>query len=96
MAKKSLKERYEAVCNEYVSKFCKKQGLEFEYWVANQVGGITQCNDFFFNFSDIVWDINSKQPKGLIIKWYDESASAPVDNVINYFSYTKGLRFSDL
>jgi hypothetical protein len=46
----------------------------------------------FFNFQDIVWDINSKQPKGLIVDWYYESIENPKKSM-NYYSYTKGLRY---
>lgn len=92
---KELKETYEFVCNEYLQKFCNKHELQNEGWVNNHVGGIAYCSDFYFNFHDIVWDINSKQPKGKIIEWYFES----IDNAeksLNYYSYTKGLKFKDI
>lgn len=90
-----LKKQYELVCNEYVKIFCKKQELDFEGWVGDTVGGIAYCSDFYFNFHDIVWDVNSKQPKGAIIDWYYGNLDMP-EKSINYFSYTKGLRVSDL
>ncbi len=90
-----LKKQYEFVCNEYVTKFCNKQEMDFEGWVGDTIGGIAYCNDFYFNFQDIVWDINSKQPKGVIIDWYYENLEIP-EKSINYFSYTKGLRVSEL
>lgn len=85
-----LKDKYKSVCDEYVEIFCKKQELDFEYWVANIVGDIAVYGDYFFNFQDIVWDINSNQPKGRIIDWYNESLENP-KNSINYFSYTKSI-----
>jgi hypothetical protein len=90
-----LKKEYESICKEYVSKFCSKQEMEFEGWVGDTIGGVALCNDFYFNFQDIVWDINSKQPKGLIVKWYYDNLEAP-EKSINYFSFTKGIRVSDL
>lgn len=90
-----LKKQYEFVCNEYVVKFCNKQEMEFEGWVGDTIGGIAYCNDFYFNFQDIVWDINSKQPKGAIIDWYYKNLEEEGKS-INYFSYTKGLRVSEL
>ena len=91
-----LKKKYEFVCNEYVTKFCNKQGFDANFsWVGNIIGGIAYCNDFYFNFQDIVWDINSKQPKGAIADWYYENLEMP-EKSINYFSYTKGLRVSEL
>lgn len=90
-----LKKQYEFVCNEYVTKFCNKQELIFEGWVGDTIGGIACCNDFYFNFEDIVLDINSKQPKGAIIDWYYSNLEE-AEKSINYYSYTKGLRISDL
>jgi len=90
-----LKRQYEFVCNEYIDAFIKKQSMSFNGWVGDTIGCIALCNDFYFNFQDIVWDINSKQPKGLIIDWYYESLDTP-EKSINYFSYTKGARVSDL
>lgn len=90
-----LRQTYEFVCNEYAQKFANRQEMEFDVWVGNEVGGVGHFNDFTFNFRDIVWDVNTKQPKGLIIDWYYES----IDNhpkYINYYSYSKGLRYEDL
>jgi hypothetical protein len=92
---KDLKVQYEKVCNEYVKRFCEKHDLEFGGWVAGIVGDIASYGDFYFSFQDVVWDINSKQPKGLIIKWYDEVLLS-LGPSINYYSYTKGLRTEHL
>ena len=91
-----LKERYEKACNDYIAEFTKKQGLEFDGWVGDEVGGIASFIDqYFFNISDIVWDINSNQSKGLILQWQDDCLESN-PKFINYFSYSRGLRFSDL
>jgi len=87
---KDLKKKYESVCNEYVKIFCEKNDLEFEGWVGDIVGGVAFCSDFVFNFHDIVWDVNSEQPKGTILNWYCENLESP-EKSINYYSYTKGL-----
>ncbi len=91
----SLQEHYEKVCNDYVFLFCLKQGMVFDGWVSDLVGSIAFCDDYFFAFSDIVWDVNSSQPKGTITDWYHENMELP-EKSINYFSYTKGLRISDI
>lgn len=83
-----LKEQYQIVCNEYVTKFCNKQGMNFEFWVGDIVGDVVSCSEFYFNFRDIVWDINSKQPKGKIIDWYYDSLEFP-EKSISYYSYTQ-------
>ncbi len=90
-----LKKQYLFVCNEYVIKFCNKQDMEFSGWVGDDVGGVALCNDFYFNFHDIVWDVNSKQPKGVIVDWYYQNLEV-AEKSINYYSYTKGLRISEL
>jgi hypothetical protein len=92
MKKSELKKQYEKICNEYVEKFCKKQDMDCYGWVGDIVGGVAFCNDFFFNFQDIVWDINSCQKKELIVDWYYNEMTEG----INYYSYTKGLKISDL
>lgn len=85
---KQLKEEYESVCNEYLDRFCEKQGLENEGWVGGIIAGTADCSGYYFNFQDIVWDINSNQPEKLIIEWYDESMD-DILNSVNYYSYTK-------
>lgn len=91
----SLKEQYEKVVSEYIGAFSQKHGLRFEFWVADQVGGVACFGDIlFFNFQDIVWDINSKQPKHLIVNWIYESVENP-DKSICYYSYSKGWRWGD-
>jgi hypothetical protein len=67
---KQLQKQYEAVCNQYVQKFCRKQKIQFNYWLSDKVGQIAVCGDYYLDFQDIVYDINTQQPKGLIfIKW---------------------------
>ena len=85
----TLQKRYETNCNEYINRFCKKQELDFEYWVGDV---------YFFNFTDIVWDINSNQPKRLILDWLEDclDEQKTAIGIINYFSYSKGLRFTNL
>ena len=86
-----LQRDYDSVCNKYISKFCKKQELEFEGWVGDLVGQIAYCGDFYYNFHDIVLDVNSEQPKGVIIDWYYDTLNNP-KKAMSYYSYTKGLR----
>ncbi len=95
MKLKDLKNQHVIICNKYVSKFCKKQDMNFEGWAANIVGGIAHCNDFLFDFQDIILDINSGQKKGVIIDWYYQNIDNPKKN-INYYSYTKGLRIDQI
>ncbi len=90
-----LKKQYEEVCHEYIKKFCKKQGFEFDRWIGKDIGGISVFGDYCFTLADIIWDINSNQPKGLILQWQNDCIESPTKS-INYYSYSKGLRFKDL
>ncbi len=87
----SLQNNYNAACEAYIKKFCKKQDMEFMGWVGDLVGDIALCNDFFFSFRDIVWDVNSNQPEGLIIKWYDYCLEN-IEKSVNYYAFTKSVR----
>jgi len=96
ISKKTLKKQYEFVCNEYIRKFIDKQEIEFDGWIGNDIGGVASfINQYYFNLQDIIWDINSEQAQGLILSWQDDSLDN-TEQTINYFSYSKGLRYSDL
>jgi hypothetical protein len=96
-----LNRKYEFVCNEWVQKFCNKQQIEFDGWVGNEVSGTASfvCQ-YFFNLSDIVLDLKTKQPKGQILQWYNEGVEFNMLNEtqehINYKSYIMGLRYNQL
>lgn len=101
MGLQQLKKQYEFVCNEYVKKFCNKQGIEFDGWIGDEVGGIASfAYQYFFNLSDIILDLNTKQPKGNILDWQSEGVDFNMFNEkqqhINYKSYTIGVRYKDL
>jgi len=88
---KALKKKYETACNEYLQVFCDKQEMDNGGWVADKIGTVAYCSDFFFNMEDIRIDIDTKQPVGAIIDWYYTNLDNP-QKVINYYSYSKGLR----
>lgn len=101
MNSKILKKIYDDVCNEYVRLFCKKQELDFNGWIGNDVGGIAEfANEYFFNITDIIIDIDTNQKKELILDWQTEGVEynmfeRNIQN-INYKSYTMGLRYEHL
>jgi len=92
----SLKDWSDTLCREYVDEFSKKQGLAFDGWVGDDIGGIASfIEQYFFDFRDIVYDINSGQSVGLIMEWQDNTIEN-ARSVINYYRYSKGLRYEDL
>lgn len=94
----NLKTDYEKIANEYLKLFVDKQGYEFMYWIADEVGSIA-CfvDEYFINFSDIKYDIDNDIEKGLIFKWHDDNVNYNMNRKdkknINYHSYCRGLRF---
>ena len=95
MKKETLKERYESIVDEYVAIFEKKHNLNFEFWVSGDKCG-TACFGCinFFSISDIMFDINNKLPKGLIIDWINDSVeSNKSKGYISLYSYSKGIRY---
>ena len=96
-----LNKQWDFVCNEWVRKFCNKQSISFDGWLGNEVGGIASfACQYYFNLSDIILDINTKQPKGLILNWQNDGVDFNMFNEhpqhINYKSYTMGLRYEQL
>lgn len=89
--KQSIIKKYKEICNAIVIQFCEKQSMSFNGWVADEVGGIAECSDFYFNFLDILKDVEKKVEKGVIIDWYYSNIDNE-NNYINYNSWLMGLR----
>lgn len=88
-----LKQQYEKIVSQYVAIFCKKHEIYFESWVCDIIGETACFGDvLYFNFLDIVYDINTNQPKDLIIEWLYYCLDNK-DKTINFYSYSKGLRY---
>ena len=72
-----LKEQYEEICNEYKNKFIARyfyfnDGSKAENeWIANEVGGILEVNDYYFNFEEIRLCIDNNYQWEDISQWYD-------------------------
>ena len=93
-----LKIQFEKCCNEYIKQFAKKQGLEFDYWIGDEVGGIASFIDqYVFNLDDIRYDLEENIPKGEILEWQNNNIEVATEGKwINYKSYCIGLRINNL
>lgn len=100
MKRKELKKLNEFVANEYIRKFEKKHDYQFDYWVADEVGGVASfVEQYFFNYDDIRYDINENLPKGLIYDWQEQSVEYAMkegERTMSFKSYAMGLRYEDL
>jgi hypothetical protein len=103
MKVKKIINDYENICNKIAHKFAKKQKIDFDGWVGDEIGGTAVfATQYYFNIDDIVLDIKTKQPKGFILQWQDEMIDFNIgkhtENFknINYKSFTMGLRLKDI
>jgi hypothetical protein len=72
-------DNYDKACTEIITKFCEKQGLEFDFWVADEVGNTASfALQYTFTLTEIVHDLRTKQKKGLILK-------QQIEMIENYF-----------
>jgi hypothetical protein len=90
-----IKQEFEAAVHKIIKAFEKKQDLEFQFFVGDDVTDVAFFGDVdFFKFSDIYHDITTNQPKGLIKQCLYECLDH--DNYINYKSYCMGLRHENI
>ncbi len=92
----TLREAHKASCVAYIRAFEKKQGIDFEFWIGQEVGGSASFGgEWCFTLLEIIHDIDTRQPKGLVLKWHSDCIEhAP--KRIDYRSYCMGARFADL
>lgn len=86
--------KFEEGVFQYIAAFGAKHGLEFTFWDGDLIAGIAVfTNKMYFTFTDIVYDINSNQPDGLIIDWFN---SYEQDNpiLLPYYEFT--IQIDDL
>lgn len=89
---------YENICNSIVEKFLKKQGFDVEDYVwIGEVGTGVVCIvlEYYFDLGNIILDLTTKQKKGTILKWYNDSVEYIINTKqrgVNYKSYIKGAR----
>jgi hypothetical protein len=83
-----IKQKYEDAVGYYLTAFCEKHDLYFEFWINNDVGTICcLSNEWFVDFNDIRLDIDEELLDGLFFKWYDLS----LESKINYRTYLKTI-----
>lgn len=81
----------------YIDEFEEKHGLEFDHAVGDDLMGVIAFGfTEFYNMSDIIEDIDSEYPKGLILRWNEETIEHHPKYYINLNSYATGLRYEQL
>jgi hypothetical protein len=96
MAKFTKKERISHAIIDYgkasgniIELFESKQDLQFEFWCGE--GFAVACiSDLFIDIADIIFDLETEQPKGRIVEWYSEKQSSKfIEKMVNYPTYCK-------
>ena len=95
-----LRKELEETLMAYIRLFEEKHELDLQYIVNDDIMGLLDFGDvYFFNTTDVVYDIDHDLPKGLILQWAEDSvddSKNPTRQTINLHSYAIGLRFEDL
>lgn len=81
-----MKKRFENAVAEYIKAFTKKHDIEFDGWVADQIGTVGMFADYYFDLEDIRRDLDQNMTQGDIFKWYDMRMQKKHEH-LNYYSY---------
>ena len=78
-----------------VDMFCKKQELELDHIIGDDITGMYCFYYYFFSLDDIYLDIKSECPKGQILEWHESVSDASFKGLsfINYKSWCMGARY---
>ena len=94
-----IREKLDDILKEYIRLFEEKHEVFFDYAVGDDLIGLLCFGDWYFNISDIIYDIDNNLPQNLIFKWQEDHINDnknPERKVINLQSYARGLRFEHL
>lgn len=96
MNKPKITQELDPIYEQYIAKFAKKHGVEFEYAVSDDLSGpICFNNEYFFGISDIIYDVDNRLPAGLALKWHNDSLEH-ARRFISLEAYGKGDRYESL
>lgn len=92
----TLQQHYQQVVGAYVKAFQKAHGIEWEFWVADDIGGTALFGDRYFNFDDIRIAVDNGISSEMLFDWYDENVEHGIEKMINLPAWIKGLRHDQL
>ena len=83
-----MKKQLEKVLKQYIKEFEKKQDLTFEFAVGDNLMEVISFGYvYFFNMSDIIYDIDNNIKENIIVEWLEYTIQEK--DYINYRTYLK-------
>ena len=83
-----MKKQLEKVLKQYIKEFEKKQDLTFEFAVNDNLMEVISFGSvYFFNMSDIIYDVDNAIKENIIIEWLEYTLQEK--DYINYRTYLK-------
>ena len=83
-----MKKQLEKVLKQYIKEFEKKQDLTFEFAVGDNLMEVISFGCvYFFNMSDIIYDIDNNIKDNIIVEWCEYTIQEK--DYINYRTYLK-------
>lgn len=83
-----MKKQLEKVLKQYIKEFENKQDLTFEFAVDDNLMEVISFGSvYFFNMSDIIYDIDNAIKENIIIEWLEYTLQEK--DYINYRTYLK-------
>ena len=83
-----MKKQLEKVLKQYIKEFEKKQDLTFEFAVCDNLMEVISFGYvYFFNMSDIIYDIDNNIKENIIVEWLEYTIQEK--DYINYRTYLK-------
>ena len=83
-----MKKQLEKVLKQYIKEFEKKQDLTFEFAVGDNLMEVISFGYvYFFNMSDIIYDIDNNIKENIIVDWCEYTIQEK--DYINYRTYLK-------
>lgn len=83
-----MKKQLEKVLKQYIKEFENKQDLTFEFAVDDNLMQVISFGSvYFFNMSDIIYDIDNAIKENIIIEWLEYTLQEK--DYINYKTYLK-------
>ena len=83
-----MKKQLEKVLKQYIKEFENKQDLTFEFAVDDNLMEVISFGSvYFFNMSDIIYDVDNAIKENTIIEWLEYTLQEK--DYINYRTYLK-------